>query len=418
MKNFLRKLAVRGGIVVLVLVVLLVLVPRLIPTEVITHQIVSAVARATGAEVTLGEARIAWRGGWRVDLREGTLKGTGAALAAATGSSNDLESYHIEIEELSVVPALLPLLRKQVEVKAISLKGQELRVRWDKGEAAVANYRITLTDLDLGLAKMPPTGSALPPGERIPADLVFNFAVTADTLVMQEAPYTDVEVEGRFGQKVLEVTDFDARRSTGTLEGKLSVDFTDNPWGTLVFEAEAEDVPAVALLEPWAPGVGNRLDCDLKTKLEGSCDVRDKATALKTLNVEGWMGGDQGVLHAGDWLADVSSYLGDRQDLKDVAFEGLIHKFGFTQGRYLIKKTTLSGGETDWSATGWVDLEGNLAVGVDVILPPGFTPDLGNFSFLANSLRDEKGRINLPLILSGRSARPDVGVDLGRLRSQ
>ena len=100
MKTVLRKLLIRVGVVVLILAVLVALVPLLIPTDVITDQIVREVARATGAEVTLGEARIEWRGGWRVKLRDGSLRGTGAALAAATGLPNDLESYHIEIAEL------------------------------------------------------------------------------------------------------------------------------------------------------------------------------------------------------------------------------------------------------------------------------------------------------------------------------
>ena len=115
---------------------------------------------------------------------------------------------------------------------------------------------------------------------------------------------------------------------------------------------------------------------------------------------------------------DLQANLGNRQDLKDVRFEGLINHFMFHQGRYYFQDLSLSGGETEWQAHGWLDLEGNLALGIDVKLPSGFTPDLGNFSFLAQSLRDEEGRINLPLKLSGQASQPTVGVDLRRLRAR
>jgi hypothetical protein len=196
----------------------------------------------------------------------------------------------------------------------------------------------------------------------------------------------------------------------------VNLDYRADPWGRLEFEAVARLVPAKALLQPWVPEIGDRLDCDLKTEVIGGCHLRDRATRLRTLDVSGWLSGGPGVLHAGDWLRDITPYLGNRQDLKDIAFADLAHHFRFDQGRYLVDKLTLGGGATEWGGQGWVDLEGNLAVGLNVKLPAGFTPDLGNYSWLAQTLRDAEGRINLPLKLSGRADRPTVGVDLGRLR--
>lgn len=417
MKRFMGRLFVVGGIILLVLVAFILLVPRLVPTATITDRIVREVARATGAEVTLAEAGIQWRGNWRVTLKDGSIIGTGDALATATGSANDLESYAIAVRELSVVVALWPLLQKKLEVGAIELSGPSLVVRWDNGETSAAGYKLRLTNLNMGL-DMPAKTAAragAPPGEQIPGDLAFSFTATADTLVLQKAPYTNLDLEGGFAAKVMEVESLSARRSTGSVTGNLSVDFAANPWGHLIFAAEAREVPAMALLEPWAPYLSQRLEAGLNTELGGSCDIRDQTTILRTLQLTGWMGGGPGVLHAGDWLEDITPYLGNRQDLKDVRFESLDHHFKYSQSRFFIDSLSLSGGDTDWRAQGWVDSDGNLAVGVHVKLPPGFTPDLGKFSFLARTLRDTDGRINLPLKLSGRSIRPTVGVDLSRL---
>jgi hypothetical protein len=398
-----------GGIVFLLLAALFLVAPRLLPGDMIRDEIIRGVEDATGARVTLGEAKLRWNRGWSVTLREGTISGTGAALAAATGSANDIESYAVEIGELSVAPALLPLIRKQLVIKSVQLAGPRLDVRWRNGEAEATGLSVRITDLNLGLAQS---------GTPIPADLSLAFRVLADTLVLEGIPYTGLDMKGGYTEKVLEVTALSARRSSGTLKGTFVVDFTRNPGGHLDFEAEADQVPAEALLVEWAPDIGQRLDCGLDARVAGGFDLGDDATVQRTLDISGVMTATEGVLHASDWLEDVSRYLGKRQDLKDVRFSSLRHEFRMTGGRYLVDELIIGGGDTDWRGTGWLEPKGAIALDVDVKLPPGFTPDLGNWSFLAKSLRDADGRINLPLKLSGRAARPTVGVDLGRLQPQ
>lgn len=420
-KRFLRGLLVVGGGLLLAMVTLVLLAPRLLPGDLMTARIIREVNQATGAQVTLGEAQLQWRWGWNVILADGSLKGTGADLFEATGSSGELESYDILFEELRLTPSLLPLFRKQLVVKAVELTGSRMVVVWKMESVEASNYRLKITDLNLDLEPanlarpLDGVSGSTPAGDFIPSGLSFSFHATSDSLFLQRVPYTGVDLRGGFADKVLEVTGFSAGRSTGTLTGDLTLDFSENPWGQLVFAAEARDVPASALLENWVPDLSRRLDCELNTELSGSCDIRDQTTIMQTLHLTGRMAGGQGVLHAADWLEDVTPYLGNRQDLKDVRFESLSHRFLFSQGRYFINGLSLSGGDTDWQAQGWVDPGGNLAVGVDLKLPPGFTPDLGGFSFLAQTLRDADGRINLPLKLSGQSIRPTVGVDWGRL---
>lgn len=421
-KRFWRRLLILAGLVLLALVAVILLVPRLVPSDLITDQITREVQQATGAEVTLAHARIAWRGGWSVTLLDGVIRGTGTALAAATASPNEVESYDIQFHELSVLPALLPLFRKQVVVKTVQLAGPRMMVKWNQGEARAEEYSLRLTDLNLGLdettaAPVKTGGSGpVPFGDLIPPDLSFAFKATADTLVLQRAPYTQLDMKGDFRDQVLTVTSLSADRSSGKVSGDLSIDFVDNPNGRLAFKLGARLVPAVDLLEPWVPEIGSRLDCGLDTELAGGFDLLDEATIMRTLHIDGWLAAGPGVLRARDWLQDVTPYLGDRQDLMEVRFQDLAHHFKWDQGRYLLEDLTLAGGETEWQGTGWVSLEGNLAVAANVKLPAGFTPDLGAFSFLAQTLRDAEGRINLPLKLYGRSDQPTVTVDLNRLR--
>ena len=416
------RLFILGGIALLVLVAMILVAPRLLPGDFIKDQIIRDVERATGAEITLGEAQLQWRWGWRVTLRDGAMRGSGAALAVATGSDNDLVSYAVDIEEFRVEPALLPLLWKKLVVKSVQLTGQRLVIRWQNGEVAAAGFAVRITDLNLGSAGSADEGAVRSkagkrsPGDRIPADLSFAFPVVADSLILQEISCTGLDMRGGFAERTLEVPVLSARQSSGTLKGTFVVDYVRDTWGHMEFQVEAEQVPAAALLAPWAPEIGNRLECELDATVGGGLDLRDDRTIRRTLDVSGLLTAGEGVLHASDWLQDVSKYLGRRQDLKDVRFCSLRHEFRLVKSRYLVEELAIVGGDTDWRGAGWLDLDGAIAMDIDVKLPPGFTPDLGNWSFLTRNLRDHEGRIILPLKLTGRTVRPTIGVNLGRLQ--
>jgi hypothetical protein len=85
------------------------------------------------------------------------------------------------------------------------------------------------------------------------------------------------------------------------------------------------------------------------------------------------------------------------------------------QERYVTETLEIDGHDTDWQADGWLGFEGGIGLNVGVRLPEGFTPDLGGMSFLAETLRDPEGRVNLGLKLSGRAAAPTIGLDFRRL---
>ena len=201
--------------------------------------------------------------------------------------------------------------------------------------------------------------------------------------------------------------------STGTAES----DWERDPWGDLVFSFAADRVPAIALLAPWAPDVGDKLSADLVAEGSGRCRLRDQETVLATLDLTGRVEAEDGVVHAEEWLRDIRRYLGDRQDLVDVRFRGLEHAFRIERGRYVVQDLAIDGLDSDWRGDGWVGLDGTIDLNLGVRLPAGFTPDLGNFTFMADALRDEEGRINLDLRLTGRSARPDVAVDMTQLKA-
>lgn len=425
-KRWLRRLVVLISILVLVPVLILVVGALLLPRDKVRDVIVEQVATATGADVSLGEASIRFWPSLGLSLDQGYVRGTGAALAEATGSANTLKDYSVELDRLDVSVAIGPLLRKQIQVQSIRLTGPELTVAWDKGQAVAQKYDLEVSNLAIGLDAAQAAGSGggavvagqkRPVGEMIPQDLVCDFSGQVARLILQKVPYDQVKIIGDLDARVLTVESLTAQRSTGSLSAAMEIDWERDPWGKLDFSVEATDVPAVSLLEPWAPGLGQRLACNLAADVSGACDIRDGQSALATLDLTGRLDSGEGTLHAQDWLRDVEKYLGDRKDLQDIRFRALTHEFRVSDGRYLIDHLHIDGLDTDWTGNGSVGLTGDIDMGVKVKLPPGFTPNLGPLAIFAHALRDDAGRINLDLMLSGKAAKPKVNVDLTKLQA-
>lgn len=418
MKTRLKKAGYSLAAVVLIILLLRIALGLFLPGEKIRQLAVDQVVLASGADVTLGEASVRIWPTIAITIGEGRIQGTGRTLAARTGSENNIESFAVVVDHLAADLKIGPLLRGRIEIGRVSLFCSDLQV-----VSAEETIRMEGLDLDLSNFLLPaavlgeelPSGSgeSSAPGDVIPEELTLVFSASLDRLVWQDVLYDRVEIEGELDARVLLVESFSALRSSGRISGALEVDFERDPWGILDFEAVIDRVPSSSLLEPWAPDLASRLDCDLSGEISGGCELKDPDTVNRTLELTGRMGSGQGMLRAGDWLKDIAQYLGDRQDLKDISFQELDHVFQVSQGRYLVEELTIDGHDTDWSGKGWLGLDGTIDVDLQVKFPAGFTPELGQWSWLADGLRDEEQRVNLVLHLTGQAARPSVGLKLG-----
>ncbi|MFN2371426.1 MAG: AsmA-like C-terminal region-containing protein, partial [Candidatus Krumholzibacteriia bacterium] len=335
-------------------------VPPLLPTEALRAQVVRQAEAATGARVVLGEARLALLPRPALILRRGRLEGTGAGLRAAQGQDWQIESFLVDVARVEVRPDLTALLARRLEVRAVRASGPRLSVVRQGQAILTGDYRLVLGGSTLDLA---------------------------------------------------------AALDGGRFAGTVAVDRAWGRGGELTFSWQTQGVPAGDLLGPWLPELARRLEGRLDSSGSGSCSLGDPDETLASLNLTGIVGAGQGILHATDWLQDVAPYLGDRQDLTDIRFDRLAHVFAVGNGRYVVQELELEGPDTRWRGTGSVGLDGSLDLALQVTLPPGFTPNLGPWSLLAGTLRDQDGRVRLDLILGGRTERPSVGLDLARLKA-
>ncbi len=257
-----------------------------------------------------------------------------------------------------------------------------------------------------------PGPAAPPPGDLIPPRLTADYRARSETVVLQKAKYEGVSLRGRLAGRVFDFDQVAGTLGGGRIAGSGKLDYAADPYGRLEFDAVMEEIPASALLEPYARTVAALWEGKVAGTVKGGCSLKDPREVLRTLALEGLALSTNGVIHGAPLLEAVTPYLGARQDLKVVRFKEMAHHFAVRDGRYLIKDLQLQGLDTDWWGDGWIGFDGGIDLNLRVKLPAGFRPELGEFGFLAEGLRGEDGRIALDLRLTGRAAKPEVNLDL------
>jgi uncharacterized protein involved in outer membrane biogenesis len=253
---------------------------------------------------------------------------------------------------------------------------------------------------------------ALPVGELIPPDLAADVDGTAESLVFLQTAYRDVRLQGELRQRVITVGDFRARLGTGTVRGQATVDYAADPAGRARWQAVVQQAPASELLAPYLPLLADVWAGSLSADVTGGCTLADPQAILATLDLTADVQGSDGSIDLRQKLGGVSQYLGDRQDLLRVVYDAVRQHVEVREGEVVIEGLRIDGRDTDWTGEGTVGLDGALDLDLHVRLPAGFTPDLGDASFVAEALRDEQGRIGLDFSLTGPSTAPKVALDL------
>jgi len=422
MKKVSRKFFITSGVFLALVMLVFLVVAFFLPTDQISQRMETELVKATGAEVSIGDTGVQWWPSLGVTLKNCKIQGKGSDLAEKTGSANELGEYSANLDRFVVQVALGPLLRKEVLVHAIQMHGLDFEAVLRGELFKVVGADLAVKDLQISMEAAKAAGQPkaeegkLPVGEMIPEDLVLAFEGHAESFTAREFPLVGVDFYGDLDSRILTLESITAALGSGRLEGNLEIDYERDSNGILDFEAHAETVPAEVLLRRWASSLGEKLETALSGNVRGNCLLGPQEVIRRTLTLTGEMNSESGVLWAREWLGDIAPYLGKRQDLMDIRFDSLSHSLRLEKGRYVVENIEIDGLETHWQGNGSLGLDGTIDLGLKVKLPRGFTPELGQWSFLADTLRDKDGRINLDLHLSGMAAKPQVGLNLGTLQ--
>jgi hypothetical protein len=196
------------------------------------------------------------------------------------------------------------------------------------------------------------------------------------------------------------------------VSGTARLDYADDPGGRATWDVDVSDAPASVVMKPYLGDFARHWQGNVSADARGSCDLADPEAVRRSLSIEGDLHASRGVIDLREPLAEVEQYLGKRQDLLRVVYSAVDQDYLVRDGKLVIRSMRIDGKDTDWSGSGTIDLDGTLDLDLSVRLPAGYTPDLGDMTFLADALRDDKGRIGLDFALTGPTVRPAVKLKL------
>lgn len=408
-----RARRVVGGLAatVAVLAAIAIVGPLLVPSSRLAPRVVEALAAATGTEVAVDQVRVTLAGGPGLALR-------GVHLALVPGSETVLE-------QASASLAVVPLLRRELVVDHVKACGPALRTNWQGQVLELDSYELDAKGLNLLVARLGGgTDATLPaatgPGLRLPADLAGQIRLKAARGTWLALALDDVVLEAQLDGRVITVASLVAACGDGRLEVSGAVDLSGPVPVLRDGRAGMQGLRAGALLGVWAPTVASQLEVRLDGAITAAGDLAGP-DVLAGLVAEAHLGLTEGLVRAGPWLADVSPYLGDRQDLVDIRIDSGRLAVRLAEGKCLIDTLTTVGPDTDWDVAGQIALSGlpaaerTLDLAVHVRLPAGFTPVLGSMTFFAEAMRDTDRRVNLDLRVNGTLPEAAVTLDLAAM---
>ncbi len=207
-------------------------------------------------------------------------------------------------------------------------------------------------------------------------------------------------------QVALDVDDAKLHIGDGVLAGQMSCKDITAKQPLFRFDMVGEKIPVdkVALDEY----LSGKIDCSV----EGDFEVLAGEVLPNSITADGDITVSNGIVSATELLSGIKPYLGDRDDLLEIKFDDFSHHMTLNNGRYSVGELKLEGRDTDWTGSGTVSLAGKVNFLLETRLPAGFTPDLGNMTFMADLLRDDDSRISIPLRVQGKLPKPAVKLDL------
>jgi hypothetical protein len=249
-----------------------------------------------------------------------------------------------------------------------------------------------------------------------PANLGAEVRLTAQELRTRGYRLAQVRGKAALHERKLAVTQTTAQLGSGELALSVDVDWNRSPaqWNG---KTTAHAVPAAELVRPFAAILADALNTnfDGDIALTGPVSL-ERTQLLAALSGNAALQSAAGALSTEPLLGDaLRSFLGEHYtSFRELDFRALTAGVTVSEGQVRFDRFLLDG-DTQLRASGQIGLDGSCDYAIDVLLPAGRTPQLGDLAPLAELLRDERGRFGFRVDVAGPAKRPKVGVDFDGL---
>jgi len=237
-----------------------------------------------------------------------------------------------------------------------------------------------------------------------------EMSAKGNSIVDVIAEFYDMTLTGTVvtDQVALDVDNAKLNIGDGVLAGNISCKDITISQPLFRFNMVGKKIPVDGVaLDEYLSG---KIDCSV----EGDFEVGNGEVLPMTITADGDINVSDGIVSATEILSGIKPYLGDRADLLEIEFSDFSHHMTLNNGNYSVGELKLEGPDTEWIGSGTVSLDGNVNFLLGTRLPAGFTPDLGDMTFMADLLRDNENRISIPLRVKGKLPKPAVKLDLSQ----
>ena len=239
--------------------------------------------------------------------------------------------------------------------------------------------------------------------------------LSAQKAIFRKIQFTDFMADVSFFDKVLRIENISSKVYQGTVDGTAEYDLTkpENPKFDLVFNAkkiEMNDFATGFLNTPLLFILGDRV----YGKLDLISHFKGQGNDVEEINKSLWGEGKgtltDGRIEYGEMLNSLGKSLGFDIPKED-QIKSLTNSFRIENQRLYFDDYQLRGTKADWDITGSVGFDESLDYRVTLSLPMEVARQYVKSGDLLSLLQDKKGRVVLPIKVSGTVKSPKYSLD-------
>ena len=258
-------------------------------------------------------------------------------------------------------------------------------------------------------------GPPVAPGKALPPGLKVAGQIKVDESRYKGLSITDFLILYNLEKGIFTVSDLSAQAADGQIQSNLRVDL-NQPGLTYDGKFNIDGLQVMSAVAGLTEKEFNQVSGTLNTHMTFSGSGIEWPEMRKSLTAEG----DYGlfdVLVKKTAVTESLAGLLKMDELRELSFEKIDGTLDVKNGQ-LFLKSTMNGSEVSGLAQGKIGLDGKLDLPVTLLFSPELSEKLGQQLSVAKYLRDETGRTEIKLKLTGTLDRPRPTIDSSGIQEQ
>jgi len=210
---------------------------------------------------------------------------------------------------------------------------------------------------------------------------------------------------------VVQLTEVSGKVYSGTASGEATCDLGDPNDVKFDLKVESQGLEANQFLSRFSR-IQNHLFGKLNFQGTFSGSGNSVPQIQNSLTGNGKVSFTEGKLTGWEFYNKMAGFL-SLEEMKEENIKELNHLFEVKDGRLFFKDFLASSSKADWKMSGSIGLlDQTLDYSLNILLAPEVSDQVSIFGEQADFLKDEKGRLLVPLKIGGTTGSPKFAIDM------